>query len=241
MTNDDVIIIFSFNIQSDIPQYVYKYERMIAGYYRSRIYPQGSHARRNITSHRQLWVKELYAFQLYWHDFPQWLFVVQFATWEILFLLRFLVKSGGFVEQLSISKSVDICIRYWLKLIFYFRIRFLVSCGTCLVSTRSDTLPWKNSLWTFFVWRRKEPTWRVNVLPQSLPSDEPQHVGMMDCGKLTDDEKYLLFSPTAMNACQVIGNCRVIKTGCQWTAEFLKSVLNLLLDVWPTAVGDCGS
>jgi len=30
-----IIIIFSFKIQFDIPQNVYKYERMIASYYRS--------------------------------------------------------------------------------------------------------------------------------------------------------------------------------------------------------------
>jgi len=32
---------------------------MIAGYYRSRIYPQGSHAGRHITPYRQLRVKDL--------------------------------------------------------------------------------------------------------------------------------------------------------------------------------------
>jgi len=32
---------------------------MIAGYYRSRIFPQGSHAWHNITSYKQLRVKDL--------------------------------------------------------------------------------------------------------------------------------------------------------------------------------------
>ena len=51
-------IFVSFNIQSDTPQNVVKYERMIAGYYRSRIQPQGSHRAPHL-SYRQLRVKDL--------------------------------------------------------------------------------------------------------------------------------------------------------------------------------------
>ena len=54
-----IIIIFSFKIQFDIPQNVYKYERMIASYYRSWIQLQGSHAGCHIMSYRRLRVKDL--------------------------------------------------------------------------------------------------------------------------------------------------------------------------------------
>src|SRR6218665_422053 len=57
---------FCFNIQSDTPQNVYKYERMIAGYYRSRIKLQGSHARRHTMLYRQLRVKDLAKVPTWW-------------------------------------------------------------------------------------------------------------------------------------------------------------------------------
>src|SRR6218665_3502986 len=56
IVEEKIIIIFSFNIQCDIPQNVY--ERMIASYYKSRIQPPCSHARRHITLYMELRVKD---------------------------------------------------------------------------------------------------------------------------------------------------------------------------------------
>ena len=62
LNNNNIIIIFSFNIQSDIPHadcLQVNYEQMIESYYRSRTKPQGSHARLHIMAPRQLRLKDM--------------------------------------------------------------------------------------------------------------------------------------------------------------------------------------